>query len=95
MNQVSIVNDFRELAHLAHVAMTRPWLPIPSPVRRLFTSFPLQTFPPSSLPSSCPNPTEQVPRLFIYANNSLDVNIPSWDAQCLKWQVIPLVSLAC
>ena len=61
-----------------------PWLPIPSPIRRLFTSFPLQTFSPAPLPSSCPQPTNS-PRLVIYSNSPTD--LPSWDAQSLKWQV--------
>jgi hypothetical protein len=63
----------------------RPWLPMPSPIRRLFTAFPLQTFPPAPLPSSCPAPVT-VPRLYIHAITS-DPHIPSWDAECLKWQV--------
>lgn len=76
--------------HVGFAAMTtpaRPWLPIPSPIRRLFTSFPLQTFPPAPLPSSCPQPSD-VPRLFIHASSPAD--LPSWDAQSLKWQVIVL-----
>ena len=66
-------------------APPRPWLPIPSPIRRLFTSFPLQTFPPAPLPSSCPPPTT-LPRLYILTTDPLG---PSWDAECLKWQVNP------
>jgi hypothetical protein len=63
----------------------RPWLPIPSPIRRLFTSFPLQTFPPAPLPSSSPPPTS-LPRLYVLTADPLG---PSWDAESLKWQVNP------
>lgn len=63
----------------------RPWLPMPSPIRRLFTAFPLITFPSSPLPSSCPSPVN-VPRLYIYSTSS-DQTFPSWDAESLKWQV--------
>jgi hypothetical protein len=66
-------------------APPRPWLPMPSPIRRLFTAFPLKTFPPSPLPSSCPPPVA-VPRLYIHSD-TINPLLPSWDAECLKWQV--------
>jgi len=62
----------------------RPRIPVPSPIRRLFNAFPLQTFPSTPLPSSCPAPVN-VPRLFIHSATSDSAN-PSWDAECLKWQ---------
>jgi hypothetical protein len=68
------------------MSASRPWLPMPSAIRSLFTAFPLKTFPSSPLPS---NSTVTVPRLYIY-NTTSNPMTPSWDAKCLKWQVHPL-----
>lgn len=65
---------------------------MPLPIRRLFTAFPLQTYPAAALPSSCPPPVTY-PRLCVHGSS--DSSYPTWDAECLKWQVQPFIPGLC
>lgn len=72
-----------------YMSSGKAWIPMPPPIRRLFTAFPLQTYPAADLPSSCPPPVTY-PRLCVHGSS--DSSYPTWDAECLKWQVHLLIS---
>lgn len=79
------------------------WFPaVPGPVKRVFDKFPLTTYPPNALPSRSPRRTEDhVLYIFTDAKGARH-GAPSFNPQCLKWQVrdpvsgfIPLTAYHC
>lgn len=69
------------------VSRTRDFFSVPAPIKRIFDRFPLTTYPPNDLPErSGTNP--QGNRLFVFADaTSARRGKPSFNPQCLKWQV--------
>lgn len=69
---------------------SRPgWFAVPAPVRELFKLFPLTTLPADPLPERAPERTRPRPRLYVFAKTEEDARSgrPSFNPQCLKWQV--------
>lgn len=71
-------------------SQSKSWLPIPEPVKKLFDSFPVVTYPAQQLPAGCPR-NEKLPTLWIFTKgDGLDANgreLMSFNPSCLKWQV--------
>ncbi|KAK0387186.1 hypothetical protein NLU13_5499 [Sarocladium strictum] len=71
---------------------------IPQPIRSLFNRFPLQTYPPNSLPSSpsstaaSPSEATASPTLYIFASPSQPLSSPSPNPTCLKLQTYLLAA---
>jgi len=63
------------------------FLSVPSPIKRIFDKFPLITYPPNELPiRSRAHP--DIHRLYIFtAPRDSRHGRPSYNPQCLKWQV--------
>lgn len=60
---------------------------VPAPIKRIFDKFPLTTLPPNDLPQ-CPNTSPQGNKLFVFTDPvSAKRGRPSFNPQCLKWQV--------
>ncbi|KAI5790868.1 hypothetical protein FPQ18DRAFT_277009, partial [Pyronema domesticum] len=70
-------------------SQSKSWLPIPEPVKKLFDSFPVVTYPAQQLPAGCPR-NEKLPTLWIFTKgDGLDANgreLMSFNPSCLKWQ---------
>ncbi|KAL1953438.1 hypothetical protein VTO42DRAFT_2816 [Malbranchea cinnamomea] len=66
---------------------TSSWFPaLPAPVKRVFDSFPLVTYPPNALPSRSHRQSgEHVLYVFTDARGARR-GVPSFNPQCLKWQ---------
>lgn len=80
------------LRHMAAVAGPNSrsgWFAVPAPVRELFKLFPLTTLPADPLPERAPERTRPRPRLYVFARTEEDARSgrPSFNPQCLKWQV--------
>ncbi|KAI4121841.1 MAG: hypothetical protein LQ338_006139 [Usnochroma carphineum] len=64
-----------------------PWLTTPKPIKRLFDTFPLITYPANDLPQRKPIDRSQN-TLYIFARgDDAQHNAPSFNPSCLKWQV--------
>ena len=62
------------------------WLALPTPLKHLFSKFPLRTLPPSQLPARTAHHREQHV-LYVFTDPSgPDNNTPSFNPTCLKWQ---------
>lgn len=65
----------------------RSFLSIPAPIKRIFDRFPLTTYPPNELPHS-PIRSPESHELYIFTDlRGSRHGKPSFNPQCLKWQV--------
>lgn len=65
----------------------RHFFTVPAPIKRIFDRFPLTTLPPNDLPRRS-TPTRQGNKLFVFTDPiSARHGRPSFNPQCLKWQV--------
>lgn len=67
---------------------------VPAPIKRLFDRFPLTTYPPNDLPQRSPSRRHDN-QLYVFSDaKSARNGRPSFNPQCLKWQVrdLPKVS---
>jgi metaxin len=63
------------------------WFSVPEPVRRVFDSFPLKTYPANDLPRRSPR-DRQAPTLYVFTSpKAARIAAPSFNPACLKWQV--------
>ncbi|KAI5283415.1 hypothetical protein KEM54_002147 [Ascosphaera aggregata] len=66
--------------------------PLPAPVKRIFDSFPLKTYPPDTFPSTSTSTSALIAdntqnRLFIFTDShGARIGAPSFNPHCLKWQ---------
>lgn len=65
----------------------RHFFSVPPPIKRVFDKFPLTTYPPNDIPQRFPAvPGEN--RLFVFTDAAgAQHGRPSFNPQCLKWQV--------
>lgn len=69
-------------------ARARDFFSVPAPVKRIFDKFPLVTYPANDLPY-CSWSNRQGNRLFVFTDAAgARHGRPSFNPQCLKWQVI-------
>ena len=69
---------------------TRSYFPIPTPLKRIFDSCPLITYPANALPVRAPRQRD-VHTLYIFTSEAgARTGAPSFNPSCLKWQVSPL-----
>ena len=66
---------------------------VPAPIKRVFDRYPLTTYPPNDLPRRADtNPDRN--KLFVFTDAAgAKHGRPSFNPQCLKWQVCALVCL--
>lgn len=71
----------------------RPFFRVPAPIKHLFDKFPLTTYPANDLPQhSLSHQTSN--RLFVFTDTAAARRgRPSFNPQCLKWQVRPTETL--
>lgn len=61
---------------------------VPAPIKRIFDRFPLITYPPNDIPQKHLSVEEGGNRLFIFTDAAgAKLGAPSFNPQCLKWQV--------
>lgn len=60
---------------------------LPTPVKRVFDSFPMVTYAPNSLPTRAPRRAKK-DRLYVFiSEEDAKAGRPSFNPSCLKWQV--------
>lgn len=60
---------------------------IPAPVKALFDTVPVLTYPPNNLPQRAPKPA-RIPSLYVFIDEKdAAAGRPSYNPSCLKWQV--------
>lgn len=65
----------------------RDFFSVPAPVKTLFNSVPILTYPPNELPQRASKPI-RVPVLYIFSTpEDAAAGRPSFNPSCLKWQV--------
>lgn len=65
----------------------RDFFSVPAPVKTLFNSVPILTYPPNDLPQRALKPT-RVPILYVFSTKEdAAAGRPSFNPSCLKWQV--------
>lgn len=71
----------------------RDFFTVPAPIKRLFDRFPLTTYPPNDLPLRSPSRRHEN-QLYVFSDaKSARHGRPSFNPQCLKWQVRDLPSM--
>jgi hypothetical protein len=70
-----------------------PFFTVPAPIKRLFDKFPLTTYPANEIPQRL-RPHDNVNQLYVFTDASgARHGRPSFNPQCLKWQVRAVYSL--
>ena len=65
----------------------RSFFTVPPPIKRLFDKFPLTTYPANDLPQRSPSRRHDN-QLFVFSTpTNARHGRPSYNPQCLKWQV--------
>lgn len=66
----------------------KPFFTVPAPVKRLFDKFPLTTYPANEIPQR--SQSNGANQLFVFTDaRGAREGRPSFNPQCLKWQVCP------
>ena len=83
--------DSRKGASSGNISSThhgpRHWWSLPTPVRRLFDNFPLQTYAANELPQRAPTDRTQHLLYVFTTPEAARRGEPSFNPSCLKWQV--------